>query len=463
MFSKKASLKVLSIAAAASIAVGSFAGLNTSAEKADKVKENNSEIKNVIFLIGDGMGPSYTTAYRYLKDDPSTPKMEATGFDPYLVGMQKTNPEDPKENITDSAAAGTSMSAGIKTYNGAIAVDNDQSEVKTVLEQAKENGKATGLVATSQVNHATPAAFGSHDEDRHDYNEIADDYFDLKVDGEHQIDVILGGGTKYFDRDDRDLTKEFQEDGYSYVTNEEELMNDDNEQVLGLFAKKGLPKMIDRTEEIPSLEEMTNSALDRLSKDKDGFFLMVEGSQIDWAGHGNDVVGAMSEMKDFEKAFNAAIEFAKKDKHTLVVATADHSTGGLSIGRDGPYVFNPQAIKDVKRTPEFMASEIEEGGEVKEVLNKYTEFEVTEEEVQQVEKAKEKLSEDKYALIDAIAEIFNVRARAGWTTGGHTGVDVQVYAYGPGKEMFTGLTDNTDQAKSIFKILEQGNSKKEKK
>lgn len=454
MFNKKVPLKFLSIVAATSIAVGSLASIQISAEKEDKQPEKHHKIKNVIFLVGDGMGPAYTTAYRYLKDDPSTPKMEATGFDPYLVGMQKTNPEDPKENITDSAAAATSMSAGIKTYNGAIAVDNDKLKVKTILEQAKENGKATGLVATSQVNHATPAAFGSHNKDRNNYNEIANDYFDLTVDGEHQIDVILGGGTKYFDREDRDLTKEFQKDGYSYVTTHDELMNDNNKQVLGLFASKGLPKMIDRTEKIPSLKEMTNSALDRLSKDKDGFFLMVEGSQIDWAGHGNDIVGAMSEMKDFEKAFNTAIKFAKKDKHTLVVATADHSTGGLSIGRNGPYVFNPQAIKDVKRTPEFIASKIKEGGDTKTVLKKYTEFEIKEEEVQRVEQAKEKTEE--YALSDAIAEIFNKRARAGWTTGGHTGVDVQVFAYGPEKERFTGLSDNTDLAKNIFKILEKG-------
>ncbi|KGX86113.1 alkaline phosphatase [Pontibacillus litoralis] len=456
MLNKNFSKKALSIVAATTIALtgfGQVAPTEVSAEEKEK------EIKNVIFLIGDGMGPSYTTAYRYVKDDPETVMMEPTAFDPHLVGMQKVNPEDPEENITDSAAAATAMATGEKTYNGAVAVDNDKSEIKTVLEQSKENGMATGLVATSQINHATPASFGAHDEDRGNYNEIADDYYDLLINDEHQVDVMLGGGTDYFVREDRDLTEEFQADGYSYVTTKEELMADDNEQVLGLFAPVGLPKMIDRTEEVPSLEEMTTSALDRLSKDEDGFFLMVEGSQIDWAGHSNDIVGAMSEMEDFEKAFAAAIEFAEEDGETLVVTTADHSTGGLSIGVDGPYEFDPEAIKAAQRTPEFMAAEIEEGGDVEEVLNEYTEFDLTKEEIKSVKKAQKKLKKDEYAVTTAISTIFNERARAGWTTGGHTGVDVPVYAYGPGKERFAGTTDNTDQANTIFSILEENGEK----
>lgn len=266
-------------------------------------------------MIGDGMGVSYTSAYRYLKDNPNTKFVERTEFDKYLVGQQMTYPEDPAENITDSASAATAMAAGIKTYNAAIAVDNDGSEVKTVLEAAKAAGKATGLVATSEITHATPAAFGAHDEHRKNMNAIANDYYDELINGEHKVDVLLGGGTDLFIREDRNLVEEFKKDGYSYVTNCNELLKDQNEQVLGLFAARGLPKMIDRTEDIPSLEEMTKSAIKRLSKDKDGFFLMVEGSQIDWAGHDNDIVSAMSEMEDFERAFKAAIEFAKKDKH----------------------------------------------------------------------------------------------------------------------------------------------------
>jgi alkaline phosphatase len=455
MFSKK----LLTVSMVATLAVSGVAMNQVSAKKDDNNKE---EIRNVIFLIGDGMGNSYTSAYRTLKDDPNTPEMEETAYDPYLVGMQSTHSSDEEESVTDSAAAATSMSAGIKTYNGAIAVDMDKKDVKTVLEQAKENGKSTGLVATSQINHATPAAFGAHDESRNNYNQIADDYYDDLINGEHKVDVLLGGGTSYFEREDRDLTKEFEKDGYSYVTTAEEMANDDNEQILGLFAPKGLEKMIDRPEEQPSLKEMTDSALDRLDNNEKGFFLMVEGSQIDWAGHDNDVVGAMSDMQDFEEAFQAAIDYAKKDKHTLVIATADHSTGGMAMGRDGEYKWDPAAIKAASKTPDFIAKKIAEGAPVEETLKEYIDLELTEEEIQSVEDAKETSGGELIEIDNAIEKIFDLRTGTGWTTDGHTGEDVSVYAYGPGMDKFTGKIDNTDTAKEIFNILKEARKGKDK-
>ncbi|XKE96429.1 alkaline phosphatase [Metaplanococcus flavidus] len=442
--------KLFPFAVVSAIAFTSVAGAVPNAE-ANGNEQPNGKVKNVIFLIGDGMGVSYTTAYRSMKDDPATKLIEETAFDPHLVGQQMTHPEDPDQNITDSASSATAMAAGIKTYNNAIAVDNDESEVKTVLEAAKEKGKATGLVATSEITHATPASFGVHDISRKNMNAIADDYYDELINGEHKVDVLLGGGTSLFDRTDRDLTEEFQNDGYGYVTNKQELLENEDAQVLGLFAPAGMPKMIDREDSAPSLEEMTKSAIDRLKQDKDGFFLMVEGSQIDWAGHDNDIVGAMSEMEDFEKAYAAAIEFAKKDKHTLVIATADHSTGGFSIGADGIYNWFGEPIAAAKRTPDFMASKIAEGAEVEEILSQYIDLELTDEEISAVKVAAET---ENYGSIDnAIEEIFNRRSYTGWTTGGHTGEDVPVYAYGPSSEKFAGNLDNTDHAKIIFDLL----------
>lgn len=446
---KKFTKKALPTLAASAVAFGGLMGSVQQTEA--KGQSDKREIKNVIFLIGDGMGVSYTSAYRYLQDDPGTKFVERTELDKYLVGQQMTYPEDPEQNVTDSASAATAMSAGIKTYNNAIAVDNDGSEVKTVLEAAKEQGKATGLVATSEITHATPASFGSHDESRQNMNAIADDYYDDLINGNHKVDVLLGGGTDLLVRKDRNIAEEFKEDGYSYVTDRKELLADKNEQVLGLFAERGLPKMIDRTEDTPSLKDMTASAIERLNKDKDGFFLMVEGSQVDWAGHDNDIVSAMSEMEDFEKAFKAAIEFAKKDKHTLVVATADHSTGGYSIGSDGNYNWFSEPIKAAKRTPDFMAQEIANGASVEETLKEYIDLDLKEGEIQSVKKAAET---KKAADIDnAIEEIFNQRSHTGWTTGGHTGEDVPVYAFGPASDRFAGQIENTDQAKLIFEIL----------
>ncbi|WP_416226540.1 alkaline phosphatase [Paenibacillus xylanilyticus] len=406
-----------------------------------------------MFLIGDGMGTAYTSAYRYMKDDPSTKIMEKTVFDPYLVGAQMTYPDDNTQNVTDSASAATAMSAGVKTYNAAIAVDNDHTEVKTVLEQAKENGKSTGLVATSEITHATPAAFGAHDISRKNMDAIADDYYDELINGEHKVDVLLGGGKSNFVRDDRDLTREFEQAGFSYVTDRSALLKDTNKQILGLFADGGMDKLIDRTSETPSLAEMTTTAIDRLSSNENGFFLMVEGSQIDWAGHDNDIVGAMSEMEDFAAAFEAAIDFAKEDGETLVVATADHSTGGLTLGKDGEYNFFVDPIKAAVRTPDFMAAQIAKGASVEETLKSYLKLELTSEEIQSVKNAAK--DADVTTIDNAIEAIMNNRSFTGWTTGGHTGDDVPVYAYGPASHRFSGLIDNTNNAEIIFDILKK--------
>lgn len=443
--------KMLPVALGLTLGTSTILSVAPGAEAAGA--NTNGNVKNVIFLIGDGMGQSYTSAYRYMKDDPSTPVMEKTEFDKYLVGTQMTYPEDESQNVTDSASAATAMSAGVKTYNAAIAVDNDQTDVKTVLERAKELGKSTGLVATSEITHATPAAFGAHDISRKNMDAIADDYFDEMINGKHKIDVLLGGGLTNFVRENRDLSKEFQEAGFGYVTNREGLLNDNHDQLLGLFADGGLDKAIDRKPETPSLEEMTHAAIERLSKNEEGFLLMVEGSQIDWAGHDNDVVGAMSEMADFEKAFKAAIDFAKKDGNTLVVATADHSTGGLSVGANGEYNFDVTPIKAATRTPDFMAAEIAAGADPAETLKKYVSLDFTEEELQSVKDAAA-AAKDATEIDNAIEKIFDTRSFTGWTTGGHTGEDVPVYAYGPSSEQFAGLIDNTQNAEIIFKLLD---------
>jgi alkaline phosphatase len=458
---KKSMKKILPFAVVSTLALGSVIGMNQDNTEAKAKESKNGKAKNVIFMIGDGMGVPYTTGLRYMNDNPDTVEMEKTAFDPYLVGLQTTYPEDEKENVTDSAAAATAMSGGVKTYNNAIAVDNDKSDVKTVLEQAKENGMSTGIVATSEITHATPASYGAHEEQRKSEDAIADDYYDEMINGKHKIDVMLGGGTDFFEREDRNLAQQFQKDGYSYVKSAEELKKDDNERVLGLFSEVGMDKMIDRDEKQPSLADMTTAALDRLKRDKDGFFLMVEGSQIDWAGHDNDVVGAMSEMKDFEQAFEKVREFAKTNGETLVIVTADHSTGGISIGSDGEYKWDPTPIQATKHTPDFMAEQIVKGASVEETLGNNIDLDLSNKEIASVKTAAEK--GDITEIDNAIEKIFDKRSGTGWTTGGHTGDEVPVYAFGPQKEKFAGLIDNTDQAKMIFELLKNKGKIKDQK
>ena len=426
----------------------------TEVAEAKATESEKAPVKNVIFMIGDGMGNPYTTGYRYFKANHSDKRVPQTAFDTYLVGQQATYPEDEEENVTDSASAATAMAAGVKTYNNAIALDNDKSKTETVLERAKKVGKSTGLVATSEITHATPAAYGAHNVSRKNMAEIADDYFDDQIDGQHKVDVLLGGGSELFARKDRDLVKEFSQAGYGHVTDKKSLNENQDDKILGLFAPGGLPKMIDRTEEVPSLADMTEAALQRLDKNEKGFFLMVEGSQIDWAGHSNDIVGAMSEMQDFEAAFEKAIDFAKKDGETLVVTTADHSTGGLSL-----YNWLTEPLHAAKRTPDFMAEEIIKNGNVEKTVTEYIDFQLSEAELKAVKTASE--SKDVEKIAQALRKIFDERSNTGWTTGGHTGEDVNVYAYGPQAEAFSGQIDNTDQAKIIFGLVDGTGQKAE--
>ncbi|MDT3893326.1 alkaline phosphatase, partial [Staphylococcus arlettae] len=188
MWKKIATLSLATSIAASSIGTSSIsqASSKESAKNKDEVSYvgNTKNPKNVIFLVGDGMGPSYNAAYRYFADDPNTKEMDKTAFDEHLVGTQRTNPNDPKENVTDSAAGATAFSSGHKTFNGAIGVDANKQKVKTVLEQAKENGKSTGLVSTAEITDATPAAYASHVDDRDKKDEIAQQFYNDKINGE---------------------------------------------------------------------------------------------------------------------------------------------------------------------------------------------------------------------------------------------------------------------------------------
>ena len=426
---------------------------------------NTENPKNVIFMVGDGMGPSYNSAYRYYADDPNTKELDQTAFDKYLKGTNRTNPNDPKENVTDSAAGGTAFATGQKTYNGAISVDNDKKPLKSVLEQAKENGKSTGLVTTAEVTDATPAVYAAHVDDRDKKDEIAQQFYNDKINGQHKVDVILGGGSKYFGKENGNLKKKFQQDGYDYVTNKTDLANSQSDQVLGLFSEENMPLQLDAPKKNPLLVDMENSALSKLEKNDKGFFLMVEGASIDKAGHPNDITGVMSEMDGFDKAFQNAIDYTDTHKDTLVVATADHSTGGLSIAKGKDYVWNPEAIHKMKHTGSYMTEQIADGKDPEKVISKGYGIEFPNDQLDKVKdaakelkdvksKAKNeddpKIAEATTKLQDAIQKPINDESHTGWTTYGHTGEDVNTYAHGPSEDKFLGNNDNTDSAKNIF-------------
>jgi alkaline phosphatase len=415
----------------------------------DRINEMK-KVKNVILLIGDGMGFSYTTGLRYFNHDVKKGIMTPTLFDQFFVGTQSTYSFDETCNITDSAAAGTALSTGFKTVNGFLGINSHKQSVPTVLEYAKYRGKSTGLVGTSQINHATLAAFAAHQEDRNQYDSIADQYFDNRIDKKHKIDVMLGGGTSYFTRTDRNLIEEFEAQQFGFVQTAQELVFNKNERVLGLFAPIELPKKIDRDASIPSLRQMTKAALQRLQQNHNGFFLLVEGSQIDWAGHDNDIVGAMSEVKDFEGAFQEAIHFALDREDTIVIATADHSTGGMSLDRDGNFKWKPNLIKSITATPRVIATQLHETKDIT-LLKSYMPFTLSEEELDSIKATLEMDIED---TRQTLIHLINLYSSTGWTTTGHTGEDVPIYAYGLHSNLFSGRIENSDIARILFELMD---------
>jgi alkaline phosphatase len=227
--------------------------------------------------------------------------------------------------ITDSGAGGTALSSGVKTNNGSIGVDKNGQPVETILEKAEKRGLSTGLVSTSSITHATPASFIAHTADRSKYSDIALDF--LKTD----IDVFIGGGYNEFARrtDSLNLIDSLKARGYFIARNLKDVNVKSTSRLAALLADEHMPQMSKgRGNMLPDATEMAISMLDKNDK---GFFIMIEGSQIDWGGHGNDTSYMINEIVDFDNAVGKALAFAEKDGETLVIVTADHETGGFGI------------------------------------------------------------------------------------------------------------------------------------
>lgn len=277
--------------------------------------------KNVILLIGDGMGLPQITGSMYMNSN-------YTVFERFKsIGFHKSHAAD--NLVTDSAAGATAFASGVKSYNGAIGVNVKKEAVPTLLELAEKKGMATGLVATSSITHATPASFIAHVAGREEKEKIALSFL------ETEVDIFIGGGLEAFVRrkDERDLVKELTSKGYQISS-----FLDENISRLNIKTTKNIGYFTANTEPLPAMEgrdylqQATEKSLDFLDRRSDeGFFIMIEGSQIDWGGHSNDTKYIISEMLEFEKVIAEALEFAERDGSTLVVVTSDHETGGFAI------------------------------------------------------------------------------------------------------------------------------------
>jgi len=282
-----------------------------------KKKPKTKHPKNIILLIGDGMGTAQVYAgYTAKKGIMNITGMPVTGFSVTYSAS---------DYITDSGAGGTAISTGVKTNNASIGVDAKGQAVKTILEMAEQNGMATGLVATSAITHATPASFIAHTSNRSKYADIAFDF--LKTD----IDVFIGGGYNHFARrsDSLNLIDSLKAKSYLVVRDLRDVDLPSTGRLAALLSDEHMPSIAKGRGNM--LPDATDMALKLLKRNKKGFFIMIEGSQIDWCGHDNDSKGVVEEVVDFDNAVGKALQFAAKDGETLVIVTADHETGGYGI------------------------------------------------------------------------------------------------------------------------------------
>ena len=411
-----------------------------------------SKAKNVIMFITDGTSMNSVTLARWYSEQ------KALNMDPYFCGLTRTYPSDAM--ITDSAPGATAFSTGHKSHTGYIATlpevnnmpglkpmeeSNKNRPVSTVLEGAKQKGKATGIVSTSETMHATPAAFSSHDTSRSNYDNLSEQQVYMGM------DVVLGGGRDFFSKERKDgenLINEIKDAGYAYVTTPEQLKNAKTDKLWGLFADKALAYDLDRdvTKE-PSLADMTEKAIETLAKDKDGFFLMVEGSKVDWASHANDPIGVISDVLAFDKAVGVGLEYAKKNQDTVVIVTSDHGNGGISIGNSSLDKGYDIASFDSFMTPLKRAKTTAEGASkllnadrsnIKEVmLECFGISDLTEAEIKAIK-------EEKKDVTYAMGPVISKRAQIGFTTHGHTGEEVFLAAYAPDNQKPTGLVENIE-------------------
>lgn len=280
------------------------------------VEEEPPLPKNIIFMVGDGMGLTQITAGMIGNNN----ELNLEEFK--YIGLIKTG--STSGIITDSAAGATSFSTGKKTYNGAIGVDNDSTSVETILEIAGNGKYSTGIIATSSITHATPASFYAHQPSRSMDEAIAMDMLSAPV------DFFIGGGKDFFSKreDGLNLLDSLSEKGFRIYDKVDSISDPFENKIAAFIAAKQPEGILKGRKDI--LPRATKIALEYFSE-KENFFLQIEGSQIDWAGHSNNSQGIIAEMIDFDQAIGEVVEFAKKDGNTLVIITADHETGGYSI------------------------------------------------------------------------------------------------------------------------------------
>lgn len=433
--------------------------------------------KNIIVMIPDGCDYAMQTVARWMKGAPlHLDKMLSGGVEVYMANSI----------ITCSAASGTAFATGHKTSGGFLGVGpraedllpgipstvKPYAPIASILEAARLQGKATGLVATSRISHATPAAFAAHVHARG----MEDDITEQLV--HSTIDLVLGGGARHLfpqgythttsyggtwngvRPDGKNLFRELLDGGYTVIDHRDSLLKMGRGPVWGMFDENHMQPEIDREHfapHQPSLADMVRSALDVLSKKPNGFFLLVEGSQVDWAGHANDPTYMVTEFLAFDSAVGLAAEFVERDGKTLLLAFPDHNTGGLKIGHyDMPKRYTEMTVEDLvtplkkmRLSSSGLSAKMNgdySAGNIAEVVSRYWSIDLTQEQALQI--ADDAIPHGiTAALSRTVSKHYTI---IGWTSFGHTGEMVPLWVYGA-KDPITGVMENTDMARIAAK------------
>lgn len=431
--------------------------------------------KYVIYLIGDGLASTQRQVSEYYlqhKTGDDSARLVMNSFP--VSGINTTHSLDSL--VTDSAASATSLAAGVKTDNGMIAMLPDGTKVRTILDAAQDKGMATGLVTTTRLTHATPAAFASKNVHRDNENEIADDYLASNV------DYFAGGGYRHFVSGDQsrrsdtnDLVAGFQEKGYKTFVGEdttttfrgyEPIAGD---KVFAAFTSSHLPYEIDRQKDnsTPSLAELTEKGFDLLKQNEDGFFIMIEGGRIDHAAHANDIASTVYDTLAFDQAVAKAVDFYHQfPEETLIVVAGDHETGGMGMGFGNNYFMNMENI--VSNAPsiedelqgKYQGDKKAFFSHIKEAYNLEN---LDEEEIALINTAmkavdeKDPMAKENYGGYDpvaiAVAHITSKRAGIYWTSFAHTATQLPLSAMGVQADKFGGFKDNTDVANAFADVM----------
>lgn len=422
--------------------------------------------RNLIFMVSDGMGPTslaLTRSWRQYTEQ--LPWGDTLVLDEHLIGQSRTR--SSSSLVTDSAAGATAFSCGAKSYNGAISVLPSHEPCGSVMEAAKRMGYMTGLVVTTRITDATPAVFASHVRRREMEDEIAMQMVGERSPVGRSVDLMFGGGRCHFlpegreggcRNDSVDVVEVAKGRGWGYVASREEFDNLGTSvelPLMGLFAEGDIPYEIDRRfqgETYPSLKEMATKALKALSaatKDKDqGFFIMIEGSRIDHAGHANDPAAQVHEVLAYDQTMAAVLDFIKDssdDVPTLMVSTSDHETGGLATARQlhaeyPQYLWYPGVLANASHSAAWTAHQYHEH------LSTTADISSTPESTESQSSYLAKLASKSLGIHDAsdeelsslvkqpaiaaytFADMISRRAQTGWSTHGHSGADVNIFA-----------------------------------